>query len=264
MTPVFRQTAVLVWLLMLAPGSWVRGADTSRLMDTAVQSFNQGQYKKAMKQFLNVLQIDPNNAEAKEYRNRCMDKIVEDELGLREQKPGKTPFRVAPAETTPPRPTPSEGGRRPLPGTARPQSGVPNGPAGSPATAGALLQQRTQLVEDYRQRVLGKENAVRVTAERNGLDIVLYLNRLFLPMTDQFATDAYPALEAAVQTIRAAPGKPVSLKAVDNLSPAVRHARLDLPARRSAIVFSYLVHATLDSRRPAPNAPILTAVDLAE
>jgi hypothetical protein len=215
-----------------------------------------------MRQFLNVLQADPNNAEAKEYRNRCMDKIVEDELGVRAEKPDKTPFRV-PTTTNeehplirPARPV----GRTPLPADKK----TSVSPTGDKPNARSLLQQRDTLVEDYRQRVLGKESAVWLNNQRNEIEIVLYMNRLFLPMTDQLTTDAYPMMEAAVKELRAAPNKPVFLRAVDNLSPAVRHTRLDLPARRSAIVFSYLVHATLDSRRSTQEAPALAGTDLAD
>ncbi|MBL0350576.1 MAG: hypothetical protein IPP68_09410 [Elusimicrobia bacterium] len=251
--------------------------DVAQMMDSAIKLYDQGNYKKAMRLFLNVINADPNNADAKEYRNRCMDKIVEGELGVRVEKPSKVPNLPGPGLRAP--------GAAPTPGaprsirTFRPQfrpgprtAGTAKGKGKKPTTTVAadkptakdILAQRDALVEDYRRKVLGKESPVWLDDKRNEIEVVLYMNRIFLPMTDQLTTDSYPMLEAAAAEIRANPKKAVFLRAVDNMSPAVRHTMIDLPARRSAIVFSYFVHSTLGDKRPDEPSPALTPDDLAD
>ncbi len=277
--PGLRHAALILALAVFGAVGAARAAeDMAKMMDSATKLYQEGNYKKAMRQFLNVLNVDPNNAEAKDYRNRCMDKIVEGELGVRVEKPGKTPNLPGPGMRNPNAP-PAPGSIRSTRGF-RPQPRSPSR-AGAPGvkgrkkkpvttvaadkpTAKDLLAQRDVLVEDYRRRILGKESSVWLESKRNQVEVVLYMNRLFLPMTDQLATDAYPMLEAAAAELRNNPKKPVLLRAVDNMSPAVRHTMIDLPARRSAVVFGYFTHATLGDKRPAEASPALIADDLAD
>lgn len=251
--------------------------DVAQMMDSAMKLYEQGNYKKAMRLFLNVINADPNNADAKEFRNRCMDKIVEGELGVRVDKPSKVPnlpgpgLRAPGAAVTPGAPRSIRTFRpqfRPGPRVAGNAKGKGKKPvttvAADKPTAKDILAQRDALVEDYRRKVLGKESPVWLDDKRNEIEVVLYMNRIFLPMTDQLTTDSYPMLEAAAAEIRANPKKAVFLRAVDNMSPAVRHTMIDLPARRSAIVFSYFVHSTLGDKRPAEASPALTPDDLAD
>lgn len=254
-------------LLGGASPSRVWSEDVGPMMDSAVRMFDQGQYKKAMRLFLNVLNVDPHNAQAKEYRNRCMDKIVEGELGIaqksKDQEMGKLADTMphGPSLSTTPPPPRLRPQFRPSPrSTAKPKNKKKGVAAVTTEkqTAKGILEQRDALVEDYRRKILGKESAVWVESKRSEIEVVLYMNRLFMPLTDQLSTDAYPMLEAALLEIHGHPKKEVFLRALDNLSPAVRHTMLDLPARRSAILFSYFVHGTLGRTIKTPDAVLLT------
>ncbi len=268
-----RRWTVVLALLFLAAVIPSRAAeDVAAMMTGAIKLYEQGSYKKALKQFANVLKLDPGNADAKEYMIRCSDKMVEEELGVRVEKAPSdlAPLPGAPGTAVKPGQEPQRtlrGSRRtslPSPRrTAGPKGGKPIPLGADRPTAKDLVKQREALTEDYRKRVLGKEGPVWVESSRNQMEVVLYMNRIFLPMTDQLAPDAYPILEAAVAELRANPDKSVVLRTVDNMSPAVRHTMLDLPARRTVAMFTYFFQSALN---PAPGGEtgLLTAADLAD
>jgi hypothetical protein len=91
--------------------------------------------------------------------------------------------------------------------------------------------------------------------------VIAFLNRLFLPFSDALAPDAIPALERTARDLRTREGVTVVFRAVDSLTPAVRHQMLDLPARRAVILFSYLMHSVLDTQRN-DERPTFNAADL--
>lgn len=192
---------------------------------------------------------------AREYISRCTEKIVEQETGARlnravrrAEAPSATiesndpvPRWAAPAVRTrssgvrPALPRGKSGGKRsaPLPDFLTPVE----------KTTSNLLIQQEQLRDQYKTRIL---EGSPVTFKRSGkkLEVVAFLNRLFLPFSDALAPDAIPALERVARELEAGHQTSVILRAVDSLTPALRHQMLDLPARRAAILFSYFTHAS--------------------
>ncbi|MBL0058052.1 MAG: hypothetical protein IPP35_02820 [Elusimicrobia bacterium] len=247
-------------LLFLAAtrGFPARAADTNALLEQGTKLYEKGQYDKALRIFVKVKKEDPSNAVAREYISRCTGKIVEQETGARLNRAVKraeapsatiesndpmpswaiTPGRAKSPGAHPGLPSGKRGGKRsaPLPDFLTPVE----------KTTSKLLIQQEQLRDQYKNRIL---EGSPLTFKRSGkqLEVVAFLNRLFLPFSDALAPDAIPELERVARELETGHHTSVVLRAVDSLTPAVRHQMLDLPARRAAILFSYFAHASFGS-----------------
>ena len=160
------------------------------------------------------------------------------------------------AATTAPAPTPA-GLDAAAPGTAlaAPAASASAAPAptsspSSPTNAQDILRHRQGLADDLRRRHLGTENIVQLEAHRGHLEVNLFLDRLFLPLSDILRDDAYVILDHVIFEIRRDVKRRVSFKAVDTTSPAVRSSLPQLTSKRCTVVFSYLLYRSLEQKGP--------------
>ncbi|MGQ0644902.1 MAG: hypothetical protein ACT4O3_05375 [Elusimicrobiota bacterium] len=304
-------------------------ADVNTMVRNGLKLYEKGQYNKAIKQFVKVLQLEPNHAQAREYMMLCSKKIVEKKLGkddaalVEQQVEVDKQIQLMKAAEPAPEPpaddleladlTPRVGAV--LPGPVAPARGVsakealqqrdallaaPAAPAaaepgasaaaapseveipasallGAAVSAGAppaapvpalspdddidaellsrmeakasrsvetrdILDQRDEVSQALRRRHLGLENALVLEDSGGRVEIVAFLNRLFLPHSDVLRDEAYAVLNGAVEKIRSEGRKKIVLKAVDSAGPTRRSAMPDLPGRRCVALFSYLIH----------------------
>lgn len=315
----------LLFILILSP--WLlapaaRAADPNQLTQKALKLYEKGEYDKALKIFVKVLQINPEASIAREYMLRCSQKIVEKKLGTgtaetveREinverqiqeiasstetslsphvrpelmKPPQDAPITIplieakpeaaaAPAASSPlPASAPAPGEAEPaapgsedaslspeaataLPGmkdwqgySSAPDAGAsaelaPPEPAPAPAeapTARDLLLQRETLTDELRRRFLGREDIVQIKENGDKLEITFFLNRLFMPYSDTLRSDAYPVLDQVIAMLKTDPKRKIIFRAVDSASPAVQKSMADLPARRTTVIFSYLIYTS--------------------
>jgi hypothetical protein len=265
--------------LLITP---ISAADTNDMVQEGLKLYEKGEYDRALKQFIKVLRFEPNNGVARDYMLRCSQKIVETRAGPRaaeraeerislDKKIQEMAPLLAPA---PPAEPPDSGAAADLPPVDfQAPAALPAVPTGAPAAvapsmpdlpavpapdipenAKSLLQERGTMTDELRRRYLGRGNIVQLEEDGGKLDVVLYMNRLFMPFSDVLRQDAYAVLDHVVSRVRHSPTKKVNLKAVDNVSPAVRHNMPDLAARRCTIVFSYLIHSSLPADARAPSS----------
>lgn len=253
-----------VGVLFLVAAVWAAAADVGSLMEDGERLFKKEEYGKALRVFIKARNADPSNLEAKEYIDKCTEKIVEQESGRRIRAAAKS-ARTSTATIDPGQPVPAWAApskrtrvapvrRKP---TRRPRRGPTDGSRDAPTPGKNIIIQREQLAEDYQRRILG-DSPVRVEKEGNRTDVVLYMNRLFLPFKDVLSPDAVPYLTAAARELRAKGANQILLRAVDTMTPVVRHNMLDLPSRRCATVFTFFVKAGL---APAPPASATYTAD---
>jgi len=244
-----------------------RAADANRFYRDAVKLYEKGDYDQALKSFLKVMRLDPSNAEAREYMLRCSQKIVETRLGgeaaetsQKEIEAEKAMEKVAPEAP----PALSEEYLAPIkpvePVPAAPAAAVPGGPsaagaqsavaaevreeaARNPSNARDLLTERGALTDDLRRRFLGRGNVVDVVQAGGRLEVTFYLNRIFLPLSDDLRPESFSVLNDVRDLILSHPRRTVSFTSVDNVSPAVRNTMADLSVRRTNVVFSYVMRA---------------------
>jgi hypothetical protein len=271
-------TAFLAAFLLLGAGVPARAADINDLFRGAMKQYEMGDYEKALKGFVKVMRLDPNNSIAREYMLRCSQRIVETKLG---GQASETADREAAVEKqikemdgAPAVASPSEVLGDAPEGTSVPAASLPSSTPSSlsdmpaePSAAGsatavldqdALIQdaasalprnaqdiiaERNALTDDLRRRYLGKGSIVDVEEKGGRLAVTFYMNRLFFPLTDTLRPDAYSVLEDIRGMITADPKRTVTFTSVDNVSPAVRHTMADLSARRTNVVFSTLLYA---------------------
>lgn len=255
-----RWFGVLVVLAALGASA----GDMESLMSDGERLFKKQEYGKALRVFIKARNTDPSNLEAKEYIDRCTEKIVEQEAGRRIRAAAKS-ARTSTATIEPGQPVPAWAApsqrtrvapvrRKPT----RPKRRMPSdGSQDAPTPGKNMIIQREQLAEDYQRRILG-DSPVRIEKEGNRTDVLLYMNRLFLPFKDILSPDALPYLTAAAQELRAKGANQILLRAVDTMTPVVRHNMLDLPSRRCATVFTFFVRAGL---APATSASATYTAD---
>ena len=239
-----------------------RAVDTNRFYRDAVKLYEKGDYDQAMKGFLKVMRVDPSNAEAREYMLRCSQKIVETRLGgeaaettQKEIEADKRMQEVAPeappslpedylAPIKPVEPAPAASA---APSPAGPRSSVAadirEEAARNPSNARDLLAERGALTDDLRRRYLGRGNVVDVVRAGGRLEVTFYLNRIFLPLSDDLRPESFAVLNDVRDLILSNPRRTVSFTSVDNVSPAVRNTMADLSVRRTNVVFSYVMRA---------------------
>jgi tetratricopeptide (TPR) repeat protein len=210
-----------------APSLWA--ANAQELLRDAVKLYEKGQYEEARSLFEEVLTRDPRNNEAREYLLRAAERVAPPAAGRRE------PRVLAPGVEGSPLGGPEPGVQN------RNDDDVFRFDAGAPVDSSNLLRQQNNLKTSYERRSLSIEKSIEVKRARGRTEVTLYMNRLFLPFTDVFTPEAYRVLRLAAETLRRDPEVIFHFAAVDNLSPAVRHASGDLIPRRTAVVFSYLL-----------------------
>lgn len=241
-------------------------ADIESLMREGEKLFKKEEYGKALRVFIKARNADPSNLEVKEYIDRCTVRIVEKDADRRIRAAAKSkqtstatiqPGQPVPAWAAPSQRTRVAPVRRK---TTRPSRRQPvDGSQDAPTPGKNMIIQREQLAEDYQRRILG-DSPVRIEREGNRTDVVLYMNRLFLPFKDTLSPDAVPYLNAAAHELKTKGANQILLRAVDTMTPVTRHNMLALPSRRCATVFTFFVKAGL---APTPaNSATYTADDL--
>jgi hypothetical protein len=244
---------VLVFLLWGAP-SW--SATLSALETQGKEQFEKGDYGKSLQTFLKIKKEDPTNSVARDFISQCTEKIMEAEKAVRLkqaiQKGESSASTIPPKDPVPAWAVPAKKTQREQVRGAYRQKRKIN--RSSPLVPSVVLEkenrtsryisQRNQLTEGYRNKIL-EGHAIELVRKRNRVEVVVFMNRLFLPFSDSFAPDAVPAIEAIARELRADPGKTTLFRAIDSMTPAVRHQMLDLPTRRVSILFSTLLHASV-------------------
>ena len=221
--------------------------------------FDKGDYNKALQIFLRLKKEDPSHPLPKEYINKCQDKIVEAEKEIRMKKAKEEGSNAsdlfAPTETAPAWTAPSQRKLSPAKKTTKKSKKKKRTTYSTPGSLyqkekrpSPLLVQQQALTEGYRNKIL-EGKAIEIKRSGRKLEVVAFLSRLFLPFSDVLAPDAVPAIEIVARELSHDPGRTTTLRAVDSLTPAVRHQMLDLPARRVSILFSYFVHAAVSEEK---------------
>ncbi len=262
----------LLWgvgVVLFLWGAPAGAVDVSALMDQGKAQFEKGDYSKSLQTFLKIKKEDPSNPMAREYIRKCTEKIMEFEKASRQKKAvlrgAPSVSTISPKDAPPPwaisapKPPPKES-RRAVPKKTRPTPLVPGAVLQKEQKSSRYIGMRDQLTVGYRNKILDG-HAIELVRKGRRVEVVVFMNRLFLPFSDSFAPDAVPAIESISREIRARPGETTIFRAVDSLTPAVRHQMLDLPTRRVSILFSTLLHASL---QPPPKNDLgtFTAADL--
>jgi hypothetical protein len=264
----------LAWIaaILLAAGTGtLPAAEVRDLLDKGTRLYDQGKYNKALRVFLKAKQQEPDNLLARDYISRCTDRIVEKETGdrlKRAVRKGEAPIvTIEPGQAAPSWVAPARlGTTRPVGRVSGKKTNQKAGPAAPPIAGGTdgrtaeAVRLREDLIDNFKTRKL-EGSLVRIERRRGLTEIIVTMNRVFLPFSDQVAPDAVAELERLARELRAGGEQTVVLRAADLLTPAVRHQMLDLPSRRAAILFSYFAHAALGNP-PRVNPVTLTADDL--
>jgi len=250
-------------------------ASPNKMISTGLKYYEKGDYAKALKIFVKVLNLDPSNVIAREYMLLCSKKIVREKLGrdvaetaekemaidkiihdaLNTETDPKTEFDNDEFwEIKPPGIDPLSGidnyGQPIFSSTATRtgayyQPGVvpnQNGNTGSlnPENAEALLQQLEILAIQLRPR-LEMAQAIQYDKAKGRMIVNIYLNRLFLPHSDVLRFEAYSTLNKVRKKLGKNTNKKFVFNAVDSFNPLSKEVKPDLSAQRCAVVFSYLL-----------------------
>ncbi len=266
----FRAAAVLA--LCAAAPIFSAASDAGALIELGKKQYDKGDYSKALQTFLKLKKEDPANPVAKEYISKTTEKIMEKEKESRRQKsilhgepPSATiaPKDPAPAWTAPiakPAPRDSLSIYRPRHRIPRSAPLVPAGVLEKEKKPSPYISQRDLLTQGYKNKIL-EGRAIDLVRKGKRVEIVAFLNRLFLPFSDVLMPDAVPAIESVVRELRSQPRDTTVLRAIDSLTPGVRHQMLDLPARRMSTLFSYIVHSAA-AAPPKDEPSTFAAADL--
>lgn len=259
----------LVLLLWGAP-AWA--ASLSALLDQGKAQFEKGDYGKSLQTFLKIKKEDPANAVARDYISQCTEKIMEAEKAARLKRAieqgAPSASTIAPKDRVPDWAVPVKNKPRPeVRGAYRQKRKINRrSPLVLPAEVekenktSRYISQRDQLTEGYKNKIL-EGHAIELVRKRRRVEVVVFMNRLFLPFSDSFAPDAVPAIEAIARELRNHPGDTTLFRALDSLTPAVRHQMFDLPTRRVSILFSTLLHASVGGKAKEEHGTF-TAADL--
>lgn len=252
----------LVWgvgVALFLLGAPLRAVDVSALMEQGKAQFEKGEYNRALQTFSKLKKEDPANPMAREYISKCTEKIMEAEKAARLKRsllvgePSTTiiaPKDVAPAWAVPAARPVAKDARGVSEPKKRSRNSAPLLPIASSEKdkkPSPFILKRDLLTESYNHKIL-EGRAIDLVRKGRRVEIVAFMNRLFLPFSDSFAPDAIPVIEMISREIRAHPGETTVLRAVDSLTPAVRQKMLDLPTRRVSILFSTLLHASLGNK----------------
>lgn len=241
-------------LMFLGAALW--SADVSGLMEQGKAQFEKGDYRRALQTFGKVKKEDPANPMAREYISKCMAKITETEKAAKAKRALLTgersttvigPKEVAPAWAVPVSPTASQRSNHATPPKKRRGHSAPLVPSAvieKEKKPSPFIVKRDELTGVYTNKIL-EGQAISLVRKGNRVEVVAFMNRLFLPFSDCLVPEAIPAIETLSQEIHSHPGQSTTLRAVDSLTPAVRRQMLDLPTRRVSILFSALLHGSL-------------------
>lgn len=243
-------------LLALAGTTPSWAADVNKLLRNAMKFYEKGDYDKAIKQFVKVLEVDPNHSMAREYMMLCSQKIVEKKLGAQTaeavEKEVAVEKQIQGMSFAGEPPAADEGQADGLEEPATPEippadnidfkALLASAADAQPTEARDILQQREAVSDELRRRHLGTENIVQIEEDRGQFEVTFYMNRLFLPYTDTLRDEAYPVLNHVTARIRTNMGRKVVFKAVDATSQAVQTAMPDLSNKRSTALFAYLLY----------------------
>lgn len=243
-------------LLLIFWGAWAWTANVSSLMDQGKAQFERGDYRRALQTFVKVKKDDPANQVAREYISKCMAKITESEKAekekraiLSEESSSATigPKEVAPSWAVSPPRAKASGANHGMGSKKRVGHPAPLVPAAvleKEKKTSRFIVKRDELTGVYTNKILDGR-AIDLIRKGNRLEVVAFMNRLFLPFSDSFVPDAIPAMETISREIRNHSDQVILFRAVDSLTPAVRAKMLDLPTRRVSILFSTLLHGAL-------------------
>lgn len=242
----------LLLVFFATTGQSLAAADITKLTDQGVRLFEKGEFDKALRIFLKVKKEEPTHPLAKEYIHRCTAKIVEAEKDVRLRRAirkGESssatilPKDPAPAwSVSPSRQRQSKSSRSKKSKQAA-KTVLPYSNYEQRRTGASFIDKRNQLADGYKNKIL-EGPAIEVVRKGKNVEVVAFMNRLFLPFSDSLAPDAVPSIVDVANELQSQPGKSTVLRAVDSLTPAVRHQMLDLPARRVSILFSLLMQAS--------------------
>ncbi len=162
--------------LMFLAGAPVARASSSRAaMESALASFESGNYDLALSQFREVLRKDPGNAEAREYLTRCARSAGREDVN--EEKTG--------SET----------------------AGLEN--------ARGLLRQRAELKEENDKRSSGRGQRLGLRRTGFKTEVTFFLDRLFLPNGETLTPQAFEDLVWLAAEIRRNPRRTIVLRAAE-------------------------------------------------
>jgi len=239
---------LLSFLLAALAGGPLRAEDTNRMMERGLKYYEKGDYDRALKDFLRVLELEPNHATAREMQMMATQKKMQKELGKEKadivEKEVAVEKQIQQIRANEPAPvakdifdyptTPSEEGEL---------TGLDKVPT-TPSQAQDIVKQRESVAENLRRRHLGTDNIVQLEEKRGQMVVTLFMNRLFLPYSDVLRDDGLVVLEHVVTQLRNNPKRQVILKAVDASSPLSQKSMPTLAARRCNVVFSHLIYST--------------------
>lgn len=238
------------WLTAGTSTAWA--ADINKLLRDAMKFYEKGNYDKAMKQFIKVLERDPDQSMAREYMMLCSQKIVEQKLGtptsetVEKQVAVEKQIQEMGLENKTSTPTANTYDYEEIITTA-PAMGLNAVIAALPAQpneATDIMAQRDNVSEELRRRNLGIGNIVELSESGGQIEATFYMNRLFLPYSEVLRDEAFPVLNHVIARIKAMPQRKVAFKAVDLPSAQIQSAMPELSNRRCITLFSYLLYST--------------------
>ncbi len=238
------------WLAAGSSPAWA--ADVNRLLRDAMKFYERGNYDKAMKQFIKVLEMDPDQSMAREYMMLCSQKIVEQKLGTPASETVEKQVAVEKQiqemglelkSTTTANAYDYEDDISTAPIAMDLPSVLASAPA-QPTEATDIMMQRDNVSEELRRRNLGIGNIVELSESGGEIEATFYMNRLFLPYSEVLRDEAFPVLNHVIARIKAMPQRKVVFKAVDLPSAQIQNAMPELSNRRCVTLFSYLLYST--------------------
>jgi hypothetical protein len=229
----------------------VRADDNVKtIMSEGLQLYSEKQYIRALDLFKQVKNLDPNNALADEYINKCNKGIEE-------------------MANNPPEPS----GQEPSPTwDMLLESKKAKKPVTDVTNAKDIIAARRSLVERMKNRSTRTDNIVQIQDNKNGLNIVLFHDQLFVPGLVTLRDEALPILENVAALIHQKGDKGVTIQSMartdsqdpymlfpDFPVPAPDPTRLrkesnenlpnfvfqDIEATRSFILFTYLAQRSM-------------------
>lgn len=217
----------IAWILLLTLGfagvpavSTAEGSDprVKVLLEEALRLYSERQYVRALDLFKQAQRIDPSNSTANEYITSSEQRILE-----WESQGGQPPSKKDPTWDS------LLDERRSV---------------GIQTNANDIIAARRSLVERMRNRSTNTDNIVQIRDTKQGLDITLFHDQLFLPGLSTLRDEALPILENVADLIRQKGDREVriaSLAHTDSSDPYLlfpkaepEEASLELPQMKPA------------------------------
>ncbi len=243
-------------LIVLASGIGPAVADggdprVKVLLEEGLRLYSERQYVRALDLFKQVQQIDPKNATAAEYVKSSEQRINEweaDGMDKNAQKEANWDTLLK----------------------NKKKAGVPD-PA---ANATDIIAARKSLVERMRNRSTNTDNIVQIQERKNGMDVTLFHDQLFLPGLQTLRDESLPVLENVAMLIRQKGDRQVTVKSVahtnstdpyllfpempggdsdpslPNMKSGLSPLFQDIEATRSMILFTYIAQRSMGKQKP--------------